>query len=115
MKRQADSLPVDPRIPAGRPQRRERPGTDLGHREPRYWASLDPGRPGKRQALVLDVGRFVRPLITPDDPDAVKSAIRAQACDSPAISRSVPRVTGSLTVCATLDAATSSDDRFVPD
>jgi hypothetical protein len=54
-------------------------GRIWGTANPRYWASLDPGRPGKRQTLVLDVGRFVRPLITPDDPDAVESAIRAQA------------------------------------
>jgi hypothetical protein len=54
-------------------------GRIWGTANPRYEASLDPGRPGKRQALVLEVGRFVRPLITPDDPDAVESAIRAQA------------------------------------
>jgi hypothetical protein len=54
-------------------------GRIWGTANPRYWASLDPGRPGKRQALVLDVGRFVRPFITPDDPDAVESAIQAQA------------------------------------
>jgi len=71
---QADSLPVDPRIPARRPQRRERPGTDLEHRESPLLGESGP-RPGKRQALVLDVGRFVRPSITPDDPDAVESAI----------------------------------------
>jgi hypothetical protein len=34
---------------------------------PRYWASLDPGRPGKEKGVVLDLGRAVRPLLTPDD------------------------------------------------
>jgi hypothetical protein len=28
--------------------------------------------------LVLDLGHFVRPVITPDDTDAVEAAIRAQ-------------------------------------
>jgi hypothetical protein len=50
-----------------------------GTANPRYWASLDPGRPGKRQALILDLGRLVRPFITPDDPDAVERAIRERA------------------------------------
>src|ERR1700735_3067413 len=44
---------------------------------PRYWASLDPERPGKDVGLILDVGRFVQPFITPDDPDGVEAAIRA--------------------------------------
>ena len=42
----------------------------------RYWASLDPGRPGKSEALILDTGASVLPFITPDDPDAVAAAIR---------------------------------------
>jgi hypothetical protein len=54
-------------------------GRIWGTANPRYWASLDPGRPRKNQALVLDVGRFVRPFITPDDPEAVESAIRQHA------------------------------------
>jgi hypothetical protein len=32
---------------------------------------LDPQRPKKNTALVIDVGRRVRPTITPDDPAAV--------------------------------------------
>jgi hypothetical protein len=43
----------------------------------RYWASLDPQRPGKQTALILDLGRPVQPFITPDDPTAVWQAIRA--------------------------------------
>jgi hypothetical protein len=37
-----------------------------------HWWNLDPKRPRKDVALVLDVGRRVRPTITPDDPDAVR-------------------------------------------
>ena len=36
-----------------------------GTANPRYWASLDPGRPRKSAALILDVGTAVRPFITP--------------------------------------------------
>ena len=42
----------------------------------RYWASLDPGRPKKQTALILDLGRTVSPFITPDDPAAVLACIR---------------------------------------
>ncbi|HET9075602.1 MAG TPA: hypothetical protein VFN68_01605 [Acidimicrobiales bacterium] len=40
-----------------------------------HWWNLDPKRPGKSTALVLDVGGRVRPTITPDDPDAVERII----------------------------------------
>jgi hypothetical protein len=46
-----------------------------GTSNPRYWASLDPGRRKKSVALILDLGRRVSPYITPDDPDAVAAAI----------------------------------------
>ncbi len=46
-----------------------------GSANPRYWASLDPGRPNKRVALILDLGRGVHPVLTPDDPDAVEQLI----------------------------------------
>lgn len=51
-----------------------------GTANPRYWASLDPQRPGKSSGLILDLGRFVRPLLTPDDTDAVEHILR-QRCD----------------------------------
>ncbi|MEU1401735.1 hypothetical protein ABZ471_05090 [Streptomyces sp. NPDC005728] len=51
-------------------------GRIWGTANPLYWAHLDPRRPGKSIGLVLDVGRGVRPFITPDDPDAVESVIR---------------------------------------
>jgi hypothetical protein len=54
-------------------------GRIWGTSNPRYWASLDPKRPSKKVGLVLDLGRFVRPFITPDDPDAVEAAIREHA------------------------------------
>ncbi len=54
-------------------------GRIWGTANPRYWASLDPGRPRKRSGLILDVGRFVRPFITPDDCDAVEAVIRERA------------------------------------
>lgn len=50
-----------------------------GTANPRYWASLDPGRPRKRVALILDLGRPVQPLLTPDDPDAFETALRENA------------------------------------
>lgn len=67
-------------------------GRIWGTANPRYWASLDPGRPGKSQALILDLGRFVRPFITPDDPDAVESAIREHAHVEPTGSSRAPIV-----------------------
>lgn len=48
-----------------------------GTANPRYWASLDPKRPLKRVAYVLEIAKFVRPFVTPDDPDAFEAAIRA--------------------------------------
>jgi hypothetical protein len=36
-----------------------------------HWWNYDPGRTRKATALVLDVGRRVRPTITPDDPEVV--------------------------------------------
>ena len=54
-----------------------------------YWASLDPGRPRKKAALILDTGHAILPLITPDDPGAVASAIAehssAQVIDGPPV------------------------------
>ena len=57
-----------------------------GTANPRYWASLDPQRPRKKVAVILDLGRFVHPFITPEDPDAVEDAIREHSMLSPASS-----------------------------
>jgi hypothetical protein len=48
-----------------------------GTANPRYWANLDPGRPRKKQGFILDLGRTVKPFITPDDPAAFEAALRA--------------------------------------
>jgi hypothetical protein len=40
---------------------------------------------GKRTALILDLGRSVRPFITPGDPDAVELAISEHTSLGPAI------------------------------
>jgi hypothetical protein len=54
-------------------------GRIWGTANPRYWASLDPRRPLKSSGLILDLGRFVRPFVTPDDCDAVEAIIRRHA------------------------------------
>lgn len=54
-------------------------GRVWGTANPRYWASLDPGRPGKQYGLVLDLGGQVRPFITPDDVSAVEQIIKERA------------------------------------
>ncbi len=46
-----------------------------GTSSPRYWAHLDPGRPHKAVGLVLHLKGFVRPWITPDDPETVAAII----------------------------------------
>lgn len=48
----------------------------------RLWASLDPRRPWKKVALILDVGASVQPFITPDHPGAVQAMIRAHSSAS---------------------------------
>jgi hypothetical protein len=50
-----------------------------GTASPRYWANLDPARPGKSSGLVLDLGGAVRPLLTPDNTKAVLACIRAHS------------------------------------
>jgi len=46
-----------------------------GTSDPRYWLNYDPERPRKQTLIVLDVGAFVRPTITPDDPGAVLAVL----------------------------------------
>ncbi|MGO9294966.1 MAG: hypothetical protein ACLP52_14005, partial [Streptosporangiaceae bacterium] len=60
-------------------------GRIWGTSNPRYWASLDPARQGKRTALILDLGRSVRPFLTPDDPNAVELAIQQHTTLGPAV------------------------------
>jgi len=42
----------------------------------RRWWNLDVGRRSKTRAFELDVGSRVRPMVTPDDPDAFADALR---------------------------------------
>lgn len=52
-------------------------GRIWGTANPGVWASLDPRRPTKRIGFLIDHGRGVTPLITPDDPDAAEAAFDA--------------------------------------
>jgi hypothetical protein len=49
-----------------------------------YWANLDTARPSKKEGLVLDLGKSVKPFITPDDVDHVESILRDRAGLGPA-------------------------------
>lgn len=42
---------------------------------PRSWFAWERGRRHKRQALVVDLGRILRPALTPDDVDAALAAL----------------------------------------
>lgn len=50
-------------------------GRIWGTANPRYWFNLDPTRPRKRVGFVLDLGRRVQPVLSPDDPDAFEAAL----------------------------------------
>lgn len=50
-------------------------GRIWGTANPWLWASLDPQRPAKDEALILDLGRRVKPFLTPDDIGAVALVI----------------------------------------
>ena len=41
-----------------------------------HWWNFDPSRTRKKIALVRDVGRRIRPTITPDDPQAVERILK---------------------------------------
>jgi hypothetical protein len=50
-----------------------------GTGNPRYWANLDIKRPKKKVGFVVDIGRKVNPIVTPDEPDAFESILRDRA------------------------------------
>lgn len=50
-------------------------GRIWGTANPRLWANLDPGRPRKSTGFILDVGKSVRPFLTPDDPAAFRQVL----------------------------------------
>lgn len=56
-------------------------GRIWGTANPRYWANFDPGRPKKSVAFVVDVGKAVRPFLTPDDPAGFQTALRERGVD----------------------------------
>lgn len=78
-RREADPVRRDPRGRARARDARSWKGRIWGTANPRFWAHLDPGRRHKPWALVLDVGARVRPVVTPDDADAVLSVLRQRA------------------------------------
>ena len=41
-----------------------------------HWLHLDIARPRKTEALILDLGSWVKPLLTPDDCAAVRSILK---------------------------------------
>jgi hypothetical protein len=51
-------------------------GRGWGTAHPRYWLPLDGSRPRKDTLVVLDVGGFVRPAFSPDDPERVMGLLR---------------------------------------
>lgn len=55
-----------------------------GTANPGLWANFDASRPKKEIALILDLGKKVKPFITPDDPDADEAVIRERANLGPA-------------------------------
>ena len=50
-----------------------------GTGNPRYWANLDRNRPKKKAGFVVDLGREVSPVVTPDRPEAFESVLRDRA------------------------------------
>jgi hypothetical protein len=50
-------------------------GRIWGTANPRLWANLDPGRPRKTTGFVLDIGKSVRPFVTPDNPAAFRQVL----------------------------------------
>lgn len=52
-------------------------GRIWGTANPGYWANFDPGRSRKSVAFLVDAGRAIKPFVTPDDPVAFESALRA--------------------------------------
>ncbi len=56
-----------------------------GTTRPDRWAHLDPQRPSKQTALVIDTGRFVKPFISPDDPERVKQIIEQHLTPRPPV------------------------------
>lgn len=54
------------------------------------WANLDLRRPAKKVGLILDLGKAVKPFITPDDPGSVETILRERAGLPPSDGSSSP-------------------------
>lgn len=73
-------------------------GRIWGTANPTLWASLDPRRPSKDRALILDIGGRIRPFLTPDDVDTVariiqgKAGVSVSSADRGEFSSRVPRL-----------------------
>jgi hypothetical protein len=52
-----------------------------GSSDLRHWYNLDATRPRKKTAIVLDLGKWVRPVITPDEPEKVIEILRRHGVD----------------------------------
>jgi len=59
-------------------------GRIWGTANPAYWANFDPQRPHKSTGLILDLGRRVKPFLTPDDPVAFEAVVRRRSGLGPA-------------------------------
>jgi hypothetical protein len=53
-------------------------GRGWGTAHPGYWFPLDLRRASKRTLLVFDLGRRVKPCVTPDEPDRVIQLLRSR-------------------------------------
>ncbi len=52
-----------------------------GTANPGVWTNLDPRRPTKHTGFLIDYGRGITPLLTPDDPEAAERSLRAHLAD----------------------------------
>jgi hypothetical protein len=52
-------------------------GRIWGSGDLKHWWHLDPGRLRKQRALILDVGSFFVPIITPNDTTQVKTIVES--------------------------------------
>jgi hypothetical protein len=52
-----------------------------GSSDLRRWYNLDATRPRKKTAIMLDLGGWIRPVITPEEPDKVIEILRRRGVD----------------------------------
>ncbi len=49
----------------------------------RHYMNFDPDRPRKKEALIIDVGKFIKPVITPDHPAQVINIVESRLTQEP--------------------------------